>query len=58
MVVIYDYLVGLVVITTMGGYAMAPGVFDPMVFVACSAGTAMTSAAANTINQVSLHVYH
>ena len=42
---------GLVVITTMAGYAMAPGTFDLLTFGAVSFGTALTSASANTINQ-------
>lgn len=41
----------LVVITTMGGYAMAPAAFDPASFVMCSLGTGLVSAAANAINQ-------
>lgn len=45
-------LTGLVVITQQAGYAMAPGAFDPLTFLWCSVGTALTSAAANAINQV------
>lgn len=41
----------LVVITTMGGYALAPGVFDPQTFLMCSIGTGLVSATANSINQ-------
>ncbi|XP_016945567.3 protoheme IX farnesyltransferase, mitochondrial [Drosophila suzukii] len=44
-------LTSLVVITTMGGYAMAPAAFDPTTFVMCSLGTGLVSAAANAINQ-------
>ncbi|ESP03947.1 hypothetical protein LOTGIDRAFT_64495, partial [Lottia gigantea] len=44
-------LTGLVVLTTMAGYGIAPTVFDPTVFVCCSLGTALTSCAANSINQ-------
>ncbi|KAK6187147.1 hypothetical protein SNE40_005235 [Patella caerulea] len=44
-------LTGLVVLTTMAGYAMSPGAFDPSVFLLCSVGTALTSCAANSINQ-------
>lgn len=44
-------LTSLVVITTMGGYAVAPGVFDLYTFAMCSAGTGLVSAAANSINQ-------
>ncbi|KAK7013165.1 Protoheme IX farnesyltransferase, mitochondrial [Halocaridina rubra] len=46
-----DRLTGLVVLTAMAGYAMAPGPFDPVTFVCCSVGTGFTSSAANTINQ-------
>lgn len=44
-------LTSLVVITTMGGYAVAPGVFDLCTFTMCSVGTGLVSAAANSINQ-------
>ncbi|KAH0561784.1 protoheme IX farnesyltransferase, mitochondrial [Cotesia glomerata] len=44
-------LTSLVVITTMGGYALAPGVFDPTTFIMCSLGTGLVSATANSINQ-------
>ncbi|EDV98859.1 GH13369 [Drosophila grimshawi] len=44
-------LTSLVVITTMGGYAMAPAAFDLTTFVMCSVGTGLVSAAANSINQ-------
>ncbi|KAK0160504.1 hypothetical protein PV328_007909 [Microctonus aethiopoides] len=44
-------LTSLVVITTMGGYALAPGVFDLQTFLMCSLGTGLVSATANTINQ-------
>lgn len=44
-------LTSLVVITTMGGYAIAPGAFDISTFVACSVGTGLVSATANAINQ-------
>ncbi|XP_057322148.1 protoheme IX farnesyltransferase, mitochondrial [Microplitis mediator] len=44
-------LTSLVVITTMGGYALAPGVFDPLTFAMCALGTGMVSATANSINQ-------
>ena len=39
-------------VTAMAGYAMAPGAFDPLTFALCTLGTGLTSAAANTINQV------
>ena len=45
-------LTGLVVITAQAGYAIAPGAFDPLTFLFCSIGTGLTSAAANSINQV------
>lgn len=44
-------LTSLVVITTMGGYAMAPAAFDPTTFAMCTLGTGLVSAAANAINQ-------
>jgi heme O synthase-like polyprenyltransferase len=42
----------LVVVTAMAGYGLAPGTFIPSSFMLCSLGTALTSAAANSINQV------
>lgn len=44
-------LTGLVVTTTLAGYAIAPGAFDPWVVLFTVAGTAFTSCAANAINQ-------
>lgn len=44
-------LTSLVVMTSMGGYAMAPGVFDPLTIVVCSFGTGLLSCAANALNQ-------
>ncbi|XP_034098783.1 protoheme IX farnesyltransferase, mitochondrial [Drosophila albomicans] len=44
-------LTSLVVITTMGGYALAPAAFDLATFAMCSLGTGLVSAAANSINQ-------
>uniref|UniRef100_A0A023GCS8 Protoheme IX farnesyltransferase, mitochondrial n=1 Tax=Amblyomma triste TaxID=251400 RepID=A0A023GCS8_AMBTT len=44
-------LTGLVVTTTLAGYALAPGAFDPWVVLFTMAGTAFTSCAANAINQ-------
>lgn len=44
-------LTGLVVLTSVGGYFMAPGVFDPLIFVNAIIGTGLTSCAANTLNQ-------
>lgn len=44
-------LTSLVVMTTMGGYAMAPAPFDLSTFLLCSLGTGLVSAAANAINQ-------
>lgn len=56
---IYHYLMlskirltSLVVLTTMAGYAMAPGSFELGTFLLCSAGTTLVSGAANSINQV------
>ncbi|KAG8179328.1 hypothetical protein JTE90_011592 [Oedothorax gibbosus] len=45
-------LTGLVVLTTLAGYGMAPGIFEPTTLACMALGTALTSAAANTINQV------
>ncbi|KAK1118516.1 hypothetical protein K0M31_014826 [Melipona bicolor] len=44
-------LTSLVIVTTMAGYALAPGPFDPFTFVACSVGTGLLSATANAVNQ-------
>lgn len=44
-------LTSLVVLTTMGGYAVASAPFDPLTFFMASAGTGLTSCAANSINQ-------
>ncbi|XP_017753283.1 PREDICTED: protoheme IX farnesyltransferase, mitochondrial [Eufriesea mexicana] len=44
-------LTSLVVVTTMAGYALAPGPFDIFTFIACSIGTGLISATANAINQ-------
>ena len=45
---------GLVVITSMAGYAMAPGAFHLSTFLLCTLGTGLQSASANAINQVRL----
>jgi protoheme IX farnesyltransferase len=45
------FIPALVVITAMGGYAIAPGPFDLATFLACSIGTGLVSAAANAVNQ-------
>jgi hypothetical protein len=45
-------LTGLVVVTAMAGYAMAPATFVLGPFAALAIGTALTSASANTINQI------
>lgn len=47
-----SYIVALVVLTGVGGYAMAPGVFDINTLLLLSAGTALQSAAANATNQI------
>lgn len=44
-------LTGLVVLTFMAGYAMAPGVFEINAFLLGSLGTCLTSCSANAINQ-------
>ena len=55
--VLYQYIflqycfTALVVITAMGGYAMAPAPFDLYTFTMCSLGTGLVSASANAINQ-------
>lgn len=41
----------LVVLTSMGGYAIASAPFDPATFLMASIGTGLTSCAANSINQ-------
>ena len=48
----YTIIAGLVVVTTMAGYAIAPGAFHIGTFLLCSAGTTLTSCAANAMNQV------
>ncbi len=45
-------LTGLVVVTAMAGYALAPAPFAAGSFLCLSLGTALTSAAANTVNQI------
>jgi hypothetical protein len=45
-------LTGLVVVTAMAGYAMAPATFALIPFASLTLGTALTSASANTINQI------
>ena len=44
-------LTSMVVITSMGGYAMAPAPFDLSTFMMVSVGTGLVSCAANSINQ-------
>ncbi|OQR79084.1 protoheme IX farnesyltransferase [Tropilaelaps mercedesae] len=44
-------LTGLVVVTTMAGYAMAPGSFSASTLLWATIGTALTSGSANAINQ-------
>ncbi|XP_018495480.1 protoheme IX farnesyltransferase, mitochondrial [Galendromus occidentalis] len=44
-------LTSLVVITTMAGYAMAPGSFSLLTLSLASVGTALTSCSANAVNQ-------
>lgn len=44
-------LTTLVAITMVAGYAMAPGALDPTVFLYATLGTALTSCAANALNQ-------
>lgn len=47
----HSFILVLVVITSMAGYAMAPAPFDLTTFTLCSIGTGLCSAAANSINQ-------
>ena len=47
------FFTGLVVLTAMAGYAMAPCPLDPLALVFCSVGTGLTSGAANSVNQFS-----
>ncbi|KAK3851574.1 hypothetical protein Pcinc_041791 [Petrolisthes cinctipes] len=47
-----DRLTGLVVLTTIAGYAMASAPLDITTLVSCSLGTGLVSAAANTVNQI------
>ncbi|KAF6206863.1 hypothetical protein GE061_018099, partial [Apolygus lucorum] len=44
-------LTSLVVMTSMSGYAMAPGVFDLPTVAMCAVGTGLMSASANAVNQ-------
>lgn len=44
-------LTGLVVLTQMAGFAIAPGVFDLWTFMFATVGTSLTSASANATNQ-------
>lgn len=48
---------GLVVITSMAGYAVAPGTFDLITFLLVSLGTGLTSSSANAVNQVNAQNY-
>ena len=45
-------ILGLVVLTTMAGYSLAPGEFSAMTCALASVGTMLCSCSANTINQV------
>lgn len=45
-------LTGLVVVTAMAGYALGPAAFALGPFASLTFGTALTSASANTINQI------
>lgn len=44
-------IVGLVVVTTMAGYAVAPAPFEWHTFGLCLIGTGLLSCAANAVNQ-------
>lgn len=45
------FVLAMVVITSMAGYAMAPAPFELSAFIMCSVGTGLVSSAANSINQ-------
>ncbi|KFM69928.1 Protoheme IX farnesyltransferase, mitochondrial, partial [Stegodyphus mimosarum] len=45
-------LTGLVVFTTLIGYSMAPGPFEPISMICLTVGTGFASAAANAVNQI------
>lgn len=45
-------LSGLVVVTAVAGYAMAPGAFDLSILIGTIIGTGLCSTSANTINQI------
>lgn len=44
-------LTGLVVLTAAAGYAIAPGVFEPNIFICTALGTMFCSSSANSFNQ-------
>ena len=46
------FILGLVVLTQMAGFAIAPGAFDLWTFMFATVGTSLTSASANATNQV------
>jgi hypothetical protein len=46
------FIIGLVVLTTMAGYSLAPGEFSAMTCALASVGTMLCSCSANTFNQV------
>ena len=54
----FFFSIALVVLTTLVGYAMAPCPTVPSVLLYSCMGTALCSAAANTFNQVMLHLLY
>ena len=57
-VMILSYaILGLVVLTAMAGYAVAPGPFAPLAFFYTTVGTALCSASANAFNQVLFSIF-
>jgi len=49
-------LIGMVVLTAMAGYALAPAPIHLDTFLWMSTGTLLCSSAANAINQVSINI--
>lgn len=49
---VYMYTVGLVVLTEMAGYAIAPGAMQLSTFLWAGLGTGLCSSSANAFNQV------
>ena len=56
MTLLFVSTLGLVVLTSMAGYALAPGAVDISTFLFASLGTGLCSCSANSVNQVSCQV--